>query len=593
MRKLRHAAGIALITLIAGCGEGPAPLEERETARTDARETVVERDVAVPMRDGVALRADVYRPAGRGPFPVLVYRTPYGKAAAAESYDTHSRAVERGYAVVLQDVRGRYRSEGEFDPYRNEGADGYDTIEWAAAQPWSNGSIGTYGLSYPGAVQWLAAVESPPHLDAMVPAMTFSSPRNFFYMNGIFDLSWLPWIYTNIAPDTRDRRGLPGITSTEEADARWPEVADAYRSWLPLVELPYLRDAAPYYYEWLRHAPEDPWWDWAEIRGRYGAVDAAVLNLSGWFDEAYGPEGAVTNFNGLVASRAEGNARAHLVLGPWVHGVGSTETRETGALDFGPTAAIDYDDLVLDFFDHYLKGMDNRFAAGPPVRYFMMGANRWAEAAAWPPPDARTVPLYLADSGRLDREVSPPEESASSGFTADPAKPVVDPYASFAPRDYQALAGRRDVLVFDSAPLAEDLAVAGAIQAVIHASCDCRDFDLWARVLDVYPDGRAISLMGPGNDMLRASYREPEAGRQLLEPGQVYELRLPNLITSNRFAAGHRVRVQISASFAPHFSRNLQTGESEHFASESQPARITIHHDAGHPSRILLPVTPL
>jgi uncharacterized protein len=583
---------VAFAACIAGCGEAAAPAGEPAATHARAGEIVVEQDVAVPMRDGVVLRADVYQPAGGGPFPVLVYRTPYGKAAAAESYDTHLRAVERGYAVVLQDVRGRYASAGEFNPYRNEGADGYDTIEWAAARPWSNGVIGTYGLSYPGAVQWLAAIESPPHLEAMVPAMTFSSPRNFFYMNGIFDLSWLPWIYVNIAPDARDRLGLPGITSTDEAGARWPEVADEYRSWLPLIELPYLREAAPYYYEWLRHPPDDPWWDWAEIRGRYGAVDAAVLNLSGWFDEAYGPEGAATNFNGLVASRPEGDARAHLVLGPWVHGVGSTETSETGALDFGPAAAIDYDDLVLDFFDHYLKGIENRFASGPPVRYFVMGSNRWAGAAEWPPADARSVPLYLAGSGQLEREAPAPEAPASTGFIADPANPVVDPHASFAPRDYQALAERDDLLVFDSAPLEEDLVAAGAIEAVIHASCDCRDFDLWVRVLDVYPDGRAISLMGPGNDMLRASYRDREAGRQLLTPGEVYELRLPNLITGNRFAAGHRVRVQISASFAPHFSRNLQTGESEHYASESRPARITIHHGAGHPSRILLPVTP-
>ncbi len=556
----------------------------------DDTRAVVEQNVAVPMRDGVVLRADVYRPAAPGPVPVLVYRTPYGKAAASVAYDTHLRAVERGYAVVLQDVRGRYASEGTFEPYRHEGTDGYDTIEWAAVQPWSNGVVGTYGLSYPGAVQWLAAIESPPHLRAMVPAMTFSSPRNFFYMNGIFDLSWLPWIYVNIAPDTRQRLGLPGLTDSEQAAAKWGEVADRYRSWLPLVELPYLQEVAPYYYEWLRHPPEDPWWDWAEIRGRYDRVDAAVLNLSGWFDEAYGPEGAATNFNGLVATRPEGEADTHLVLGPWVHGVGSTETGETGALDFGPAAAIDYDDLVLDFFDHYLKGVGNRFAAGPPVRYFMMGANRWQVSASWPPAAARELPLYLWGGERLRREATPPAAPQSSSFVADPAHPVVDPYASFAPRDYSALAGRDDLLVFDSAPLGEDLAVAGALEAVVYVSCDCRDFDLWVRVLDVYPDGRAINLMGPGNDMLRASYRDPAAGRQPLDPGDVYELRLPNLVTGNRFRAGHRLRVQVSASFAPHFSRNLQTGESEVFSAESRPARITVHHSEAYPSRLLLPV---
>ncbi|HEX7061601.1 MAG TPA: CocE/NonD family hydrolase [Woeseiaceae bacterium] len=538
------------------------------------------------MRDGVVLRADVRRPASGGPFPVLVYRTPYGKQFAAEAYDTHREALRRGYAVVLQDVRGRYASEGVFDPYRNEGRDGYDTIEWAAAQPWSNGEVGTYGLSYPGAVQWLAALEEPPHLTAMVPAMTFSSPRNFFYMHGIFDLSWLPWIYANIAPDARERLGLPAATQA------WEEVADTYRSWRPLLALPYLREVAPYYYEWLRHPPDDPWWNWAEIRGRYAAIEAAVLNLSGWYDEAYGPEGATTNFAGL---RAAGRDDTHLVLGPWVHGVGSTEAHTTGALDFGPEAAIDYDDLVLDFFDRYLKGADNRFASGPRVRYFVMGENRWAEASGWPPEGTKPLPLYLTTAGertRLSRSAPRAGTPGESAFVSDPAQPVTDPYASYGPQDYAVLAARRDVLVFDSAPLSEALTVAGAIEAVVYVSCDCRDLDLWVKVLDVYPDGRAFTLMGPGNDALRASWRDPQAGRQLLTPGEIYALRLPHLITANTFAPGHRIRVQISASFAPHLSLNLQTGESEATSSESRPATITIHHDLTHPSRITLPLLP-
>ena len=176
---------------------------------------VVETNVAVPMRDGVVLRADLLRPRQGEKFPVLVYRTPYGKDSALKEYGIFRKAVARGYAVVVQDVRGRYASAGEFVPYRNEGRDGYDTIEWAARQPWSNGSVGTFGLSYPGAVQWLAAVESPPHLKAMVPAMTFSTPRNFFYSGGVFDGSWLGWIWNNIAPDARVRKNLPGPRSEE------------------------------------------------------------------------------------------------------------------------------------------------------------------------------------------------------------------------------------------------------------------------------------------------------------------------------------------------------------------------------------------
>ena len=578
---------IPLLVLLTACARPEGPPSE-----TTASEPLVLRDVAVPMRDGTTLRADVYRPPDGDEFPVLVYRTPYDKRAAAESYDTHLEAVQRGYAVVLQDVRGRYASDGFFEPYRNEGRDGFDTIEWAAAQPWSNGVVGTFGLSYPGAVQWLAALEQPPHLGAMAPAMTYSSPRNFFYMNGVFDLSWLPWLYVNIAPDARRRLDLPGIRTREQAEETWPDVADEYRNWLPLAELPYLRDVAPYYYEWLEHSPEDPWWDWAEVRGRYGRVSAAVLNLSGWHDDAYGPEGAITNFTGLVSARMnEPDPRAHLLLGPWRHGVAATESRRTGETDFGPQAAIDYEDEVLDFFDHYLKGVDNRYARALPVRYFVMGENGWREAAEWPPADGRIESLWLAggEHGRLLRVRPQSEAPRQSSFLADPADPVRDPVDAAGPHDYRILAERDDLLTFDSAPFEEPVLVAGAIEAVLFASCDCRDFDLWARVYDVHPDGRVVNLMTPGQDMIRASYREASAGRQPLEPGQVRELRLPTL-TANLFGTGHRLRLQVSASFAPHFSTNLQTGESEVTSAASRPATIRIHHDPGRPSRLRLPL---
>src|ERR1700720_1877204 len=183
-----------------------------------------ENNVVVPMRDGVVLRADGMRPAEAVKFPVLVYPTPYGKDAAQQEYTTFKHAVERGYAVVIVDVRGRYHSDGDFRPYENEGRDGYDTIEWAARQSWSNGAVGTFGLSYPGAVQWLAAVENPPHLKAMVPAMTFSTPQNFFYAGGVWDMSWIEWIWDNIAPDVRAKRNLPGPKTSDEAIVAWNEI---------------------------------------------------------------------------------------------------------------------------------------------------------------------------------------------------------------------------------------------------------------------------------------------------------------------------------------------------------------------------------
>ena len=193
------------------------------------------KEVAVPMRDGVVLRADILLPADSGRFPTLVYRTPYNKESALREYKTFRKAVARGYAVVAQDVRGRYASDGEFNAYRSEGRDGYDTIEWAAKQPWSDGNVGTFGLSYPGAVQWLAAVESPPHLKAMVPAMTFATPRNFFYSGGVFDGSWLDWIWFNIAPDLRRRKGLPGPRTRKEAAAVWEQAHQRLQAFLPLA----------------------------------------------------------------------------------------------------------------------------------------------------------------------------------------------------------------------------------------------------------------------------------------------------------------------------------------------------------------------
>ena len=233
--------------------------------------------------------------------------------------------MKRGYAVVIQDVRGRYRSDGEFRPYENEGRDGYDTIEWAARQPWSNGAIGTFGLSYPGAVQWLAAVQAPPHLKAMVPAMTFSNAQNFFYAGGTWDMSWIDWIWFNIAPDVRAKRGFAGPKTYEEAEQSWSDEGPKMQRFLPLADLPQLKQVAPYYYDWLGHPPQDPWWGWADLRDKYARTQAAVLNLSAWYDDNYGPEGATTNFNGLLKSRGgQADPATHLLLGPWVHGVDST-----------------------------------------------------------------------------------------------------------------------------------------------------------------------------------------------------------------------------------------------------------------------------
>jgi len=555
---------------------------------------IVERNVAVPMRDGVILRADIFRPDTNKPLPVLLYRTPYDKEFAAAEYTTHLSAVKRGYVVVLQDVRGRYASDGVFNPYFDEANDGYDSIGWAARQNWSNGDVGSFGLSYPAAVQWLAAVQSPPQLKAMAPAMTFSSPRNFFYMNGVFDMSWLPWAYFNIAPDARVRLGIDGETSDSDVASAWDREGDEILSFLPLRELPFLRKEAPFYFEWLMHPPDDDWWSWAEIRGHYDRTDAAVLNISGWYDEAYGPEGAVTNFNGLVTARRGARPRTQLILGPWQHGVFETREHGLGELYFGPDSEINYDETLLRFFDHYLKGKNNGLEREAPVRYWVMGANEWRYADTFPPAvaESRSLCLGRADRSGVLHDCAAESRDPSSSFLADPEHPVVDPYGTFAPHDFQDLADRSDVLVFETLPLKEAITIAGYTRANMFVSCDCRDFDLWVRLIDVHPDGRAINLMSPGGDVQRVSYRDIAKGKQLLTPGTIYEVEIGGLLTANQFDVGHRIGIQVSASFAPHLSRNLQTGESETTSARSRTATITIHHSTDHVSVIDLPVIP-
>ena len=563
-------------------------------AQTGAGDRFILKDVSVEMRDGVTLLADVWLPDGKGRFPVLVYRTPYGKAGAPKEWSTFDKAVARGYAVVIQDVRGRYASNGEFDPYRNEGRDGYDTIEWAAAERWSNGAVGTFGLSYPGAVEWLAAVENPPHLKAMVPAMTFSTPRNFFYSGGVFDGSWLDWIWFNIAPDARKRKHLPGPQTRKEAAAAWKTEHERFENFLPMAELPDLKPVAPFYYEWLAHPPASAWWDWAELRGKYDRVHAAVLNISGWYDEAYGPDGATTNFNGLLAARKdEPSSRTATMIGAWTHG--QLERSKAGEREFGPSAAVDYDEIILRWMDHYLKGMDNGIEKEKPVRIFVMGANTWRDEDAWPLTRATETSLYLSSSKRPDGTLALGDQPCKScdafaEFVSDPAHPVTDPYAEFGARDYRSFEGRKDVLLFDSAPLSSDIEVTGPISAEMFVSADVPDFDLWVRLLDVSPDGAAYNLMSPGLDVLRASYRNASERPELLEPGKIYRLKLDRLLTSNVFRKGHRIRVQVSGAFFPHFSRNLQTGRSEITSSETRRGHIHVYDDAEHASCVLVPV---
>lgn len=571
------------------------------TLRAQDAGIFVEKDVLVPMRDGVILRADVRRPAKDGKYPVLIFRTPYDKSEGDEDNEkTFTEAVKRGYAMVICDVRGRFASDGEFVAYLNEGKDGYDTIEWAATQPWSDGRVGTFGLSYPCAVQWLAAVENPPHLKAMVPAMGPSTiGSRAIYFGGVFETGWANWCYTNMSPNTRERKKLPGPKTYDEAKAEWKKLGDAdgIQGKIPTLEMPYLRDTEPYYYTWLQHGPYDPWWEWGNFRSKYGNVKAAVLSLSGWHDESYGSEGAITNFVGLMKSReGEADPRNKLILGPWIHGVGATGKSVAGNRTFGPSARINYHQVVLDWMDRYVRDIDNGVKDWPNVQAYVMGSDAWKTGATWPLPGSVPQAVFLASAaepggkpGTLSGQE--PKIAGTSSFVSDPNHPVRDTvdttYGAF---DLREMGKDPAVLTFETEPFTGDETVLGIIPAEIYAACDAPDFDLYLRLIDVAPDGTAYNLEATGHEVIRASLRDKTPEPKLLKPGEIVKLSFDNLITGNVFKKGHRLRVYIHASWFPTYSRNLQTGKSEAESPVMQKATIIIHHGPDTPSKITLPV---
>jgi putative CocE/NonD family hydrolase len=502
-----------------------------------------------------------------------------------------AKAVERGYAVVVQDVRGRYESTGAFDPYKHEGHDGHDTIEWIAAQPWSNGRVATAGLSYPGAAQWLAAVETPPHLVCAFPAMCFSSARQFFYFGGAFDLSWLPWTANNIAPDDRRRRDVAGPRTTREARAWWREHGREALRRVPLRGHPLLAGVTPFYDEWLDHPDDGPYWDFAELERRYSSVRVPVFNFSGWHDEGYGPVGATRNFSGLRHSGGTPGAReTRLVIGPWVHGEPTPGTRKVGDRDFGDAAGLDYDALVLDWCDLHARGVDRGLKAESPVRLFVMGANRWRGESAWPVPST-PLTLHLRADGGLTASAPAAGESPAR-FVFDPNDPVEDPHfdAGLGPHDQRAIEARQDVLVYSTPPLDEDLEVVGSIEFRLWVASSAPDTDFYCRLLDVDRDGAVWNLMSPTLEVVRAKHRNGEEEPAYLVAGQPVELVFRLGLTANRFQRGHRIRVQVTSSFFPHLDRNPNTGRASAIETRLVPARQVVFHDAGRPSRVILPV---
>jgi putative CocE/NonD family hydrolase len=543
------------------------------------------------MRDGIRLLSNIYRPDTEGKFPSILIRTPYNKNRYGEDYSFFPyQAARRGYVVIIQDVRGRYSSEGIFLPYVQEKDDGYDTVEWAAVLPYVNGKVGMYGCSYLGAVQWHAAIADPPHLKAIFPQCTFANGRHFFYFGGTFDLSWIGWLYGRL-PDLIRHRSQDDIPSDLNKDfPSWEANKWKWLKFLPLNNFPLLKEFCPYYYEWIDHPDDGPFWDFANIEKAHKNVSVPAYNLTGWYDDGYGQPGAIFNFLGMKANGKTETARKgqKLIIGPWTHC--SWESSKSGDLDFGPKAIIDADALAIRWFDYWLKDIANGIMEEPPIRLFVMGENEWRDEKEWPLSRAESTSFYLHSDGSANSlwgdgslTLDKPEEEKSDRFIYDPSNPVTDYFFEEpGPRDLRSIEVRNDVLVYTSDPLKKDMEVTGPIKAQIFVSSSAKDTDFVVKVSDVHPNGYSQNITPSLSGVIRARYRDSESESSLLTPGHIYNLDISLMFTSHVF----------NSSYFPLIDRNPNTGHPFGTDVEWKRAEQTIFHDERHPSRIILPVIP-
>jgi uncharacterized protein len=538
--------------------------------------------VPIPMRDGVKLSADLWLPDAPGRHPVLLARTPYLKTGLGLSRWAQYFA-SRGYVFAIEDTRGRGDSEGTFDAFFTEGKDGYDTIEWLAAQPWSNGRVGMLGPSYLGTAQWLAAREKPPHLACMAP--TAAAGRwfeEFPYMGGAFtEPTALSWV-----------NEVSGRIDQEEnlEDLSWSKVL-AHRPLLTADTV--LGRTMPLYRDWLTHSTLDPYWDRLRFTPRdFAAIDIPTLTVSGWYDGDQ--PGALFYWRGLM-DNAPHRDRHFLIVGPWRHieafRGGSTKV---GDSEFPPTSIIDTKAAHLAFFDGCLKGAIPRFDP-PRARIYVTGANVWRSFDRYPPADAIPRPLYLASGGHANTSDGDgtlswerPADAPPDRFTYDPRNPVPGNLDDWG-MDRREIQRRGDVLVYTSGPMKDPLEVVGGVAVDLQAASDARDTDFTAVLSDVGPDGRALRL-GPMAGIRRARYRNGYGREELLTPGKIESFRIELFDIAHRFEPGHRIRLEISSSAAPVYNPNQNTGNPVATDTEWKVAHQTVYHDHTRASAITLPV---
>ena len=543
-------------------------------------------DVRVPMRDGVELSADVYRPmeskSGER-FPAILARTPYNKALAQQkTRDDFKSFAEHGYAVVWMDVRGRGDSDGVFTPYRNDGRDGYDAIEWIAAQSWCDGKVGTLGGSYLGRIQWLAALDQPPHLVTMIALVTPSDPfvESPTGTQGPMHICWVHMTSGRVMQNAevvdwmKVYEHLPLMTMDEAAG----RVSQGWR-------------------ETLQHTRLDGYWEPLCYQNQFEKINLPVMHISGWYDDEQ--IGTPLNYIGMTTRGATEFARQNqkLLMGPWAHATNAAS--KIGEVDFGPTAIIDLRQTELDWFDRWLKGKE--IAPEPPVRIFVMGENKWRDENEWPLARTQWTPFYLHSNGHANSRfgdgrlsTEKPTREKPDQYRYDPARPapfITEPTSSQigGPNDYAAVERRDDVLVYATEPLEKDTEITGPVRLEFYASSSAVDTDFMAKLVDIHPTGFSQRMC---DSMVRARFREGMDKPKLIEPGDIYKYSIEMWNTCQVFFKGHRIGLEISSSAFPKYDRNLNTGEDLATGTRMIAADQTIYHDGDHPSALILPVIP-
>ncbi len=571
-------------------------------------EMMVELNMPMKMRDGVVTRADVYRPKKAGRYPVALERTPYDKSRGQAMYYAMRplRAVSRGYAVVIQDVRGRWASDGEFYPLRQEINDGYDSVEWCAKQPWSNGKVGMWGPSYVGATQWLAAASVPPHLSCIVPNITASNYyEDWFYRDGALQLSFVgAWILDSFAAHELLRQGKK--KRAEEMLDIMDHMDEKLFDFIPLSKLPYFKDNADYIYDWLAHPEQDSYWEKVNLENYHERIRVPAFNIGGWYDIFL--QGTIDNF---VRMRKHGKSpesrEQQLLIGPWMHwGRAGWLEKLVGDMDFGHRAsndAIDLEGMVLDFYDRWMKGGKPKNKS--PLKIFVMGENAWRDEKEWPLERTEYTDYYLHSEGSANTadgdgtlDVTPADDASPDRFVYDPLDPVPTiggalccdlTYTPAGPYDQSCLEKRKDVLVFSTSPLKRPVEVTGPISLRLFASTSAADTDFTGKLVDAWPCGYVQNLT---QGIIRARYRESRKEPKLIQPGRIYEYAIDLWATSNVFGKGHQIRLEVSSSNFPQFDRNMNTAKHPFIEDKPVIAVQHIHHDSAHPSRLILPVIP-